>query len=108
MRRCPCIVLLFAACQTTAAPTSMQPPETPLVVRLPAGTLLRPVLATAVPDEQRWRAAAIWWREALRQTVAFGLDETGRGGTVVELTIDPQSQALAAFREAGGERLLGS
>ncbi|HEU4419074.1 MAG TPA: hypothetical protein VFT55_09060 [Planctomycetota bacterium] len=107
MRRCPCTVLLLAACQTQAVPTGLQPPEAPLVVRLPAGTLLRPVLATAVPDELRWRAAAIWWREALRQTVAFGLDETGHGGTVVELTIDPQSQSLAAFlQQDGTERAL--
>jgi tetratricopeptide (TPR) repeat protein len=100
-------VLLFAACQTTAIPTELQPPEAPLVVRLPAGTVLHPAVATAVPDELRWRAAAIWWREALRQTVAFGLDETSGGPVVVELTIDPASQALAAFlKQDGTERAL--
>src|SRR5262245_46694543 len=100
-------MLLFAACQSSADSIQLQPPETPLVVRLPAGTMLRPVVAPGVPDEQRWRAGAIWWREALRQTVAFGLDETGQGRTVVELTIDPASQALAAFlKQDGTERAL--
>jgi predicted Zn-dependent protease len=107
VRRCLCTVLLFAACQSRANPTQLQPPEVPLVVRLPAGTMLRPVVATSVPDELPWRAAAIWWREALRQTVAFGLDETGNGGVVVELTIDPASKALAAFlKQDGTERAL--
>jgi len=107
VRRSLCFVLVFAACRTPAVPTELQPPAVPLVVRLPAGTMLRPVLAASVPDELRWRAAAIWWREALRQTVAFGLDETGHGGAVVELTIDPQSQSLAAFlKQDGTERAL--
>ncbi|HEX6813536.1 MAG TPA: hypothetical protein VF384_18090 [Planctomycetota bacterium] len=107
-RRSLFALLLIAACRSGTDPTAgpAEPPEVALVVRLPAGTQVHAAVADGLPDETLWRAAAVWWREALRQTSAFGLDES-RGGTVLELAIDPAKKSLAAFlRQQGTEQVL--
>lgn len=63
-------------------------------------------LDRAVPDELPWRAASIWWREALRQTTTFELLDASRESLpTLTLSIDPAARTLAAtLRAAGGER----
>jgi len=97
----------FAGCQN-AAPPARPAPEVPVVVRWPEGTRCRAVLAPASPDDAETRAAAIWWREALRQSVAFDVADDGAAGLPrLELAIDRTANALAAsLRTNDGIRLL--
>lgn len=93
--------------QTVALPTA----PVAVVANLPAGTWLCPALAADLPDEPVWRAAAVWWREALRQTVAFAVHEgaVASAGVVVRLAIAPGARTLVAFGELPqrGELALG-
>ncbi|MEO6595673.1 MAG: hypothetical protein ABIP94_13045 [Planctomycetota bacterium] len=94
------VILLAAACQSNSAPgpTTLQNPRVPVAVLLPPGTRLRAELAPGTPDEPSWRTAAVWWREALRQTVSFEITDS-RGTAPIpalQLSIDPASHALAA------------
>src|SRR5436190_21885693 len=104
-------LLLAAACGTAPAPVP-PPPDVPLAVRWPDGTRFRTALASTVPDELPWRAAATWWREALRQSVAFELQDDPGGSDhrslpCLELTIDPAAKKLAAcLRTETGEQAL--
>ena len=109
----PCLLLL-AACQGAgAAAPGLAPPGVPLVVAWPEGARFTTALAREVPDELPWRAAAVWWREALRQTVRFQLDEAdapsapGRAAAVLELGIDPAAgTVLATLLDADGRHIL--
>lgn len=107
-----CLPLWFCtACAggPAPAPAAGRPiPHVPLVAAWPAGTSFRTALAPSVPDELPWRAAKVWWREALRQTVAFELrDDAGSGLPVLELSIDPAAKAVAAiWRDGTQERPL--
>lgn len=97
---------LLVACH---APTDQPPrPDVPLAVRWSPGTRFRTAVADGLPDEPRWRAVAIWWREALHQTVAFALAEhDDRATAVLELSVDPAARGLAALlRTTDGERAL--
>ncbi len=98
-------LLLVAACASPPDRGAARPaPVVPLVAQWPQGTRFCTALAAGVPDEVPWRAAAVWWREALRQTVAFAPEDGATAGiAVLELAIDPASHALAAlWREPGG------
>lgn len=98
---------LLVACH--AGPAVEAPrPDVPLAVAWPPGTRFRTEVADGLPDEPRWRALAVWWREALHQTVAFGLTEAAdRTTPVLELTVAPDARALAAvLRTPDGERAL--
>lgn len=114
--RSPPVALLFlvAACQSASpVPVSVPGPApvVPVVVTLPAGSLLLAELAPGTADEPVWRAAGILWREALRQSPQFDvLDaETSLPGAIlVHLAIDGEAKAVsAACRLADGtERVL--
>ncbi|HEX5052776.1 MAG TPA: hypothetical protein VFZ65_13450, partial [Planctomycetota bacterium] len=107
-RSCFLAVLVAAACQGPAPihSPSLRRPEVPLVIALPPGTRLTAELARSLPDAPEWRTAAVWWREALRQTVAFELAEAGGAGDpIVVLSIDPAAHALAAHLRAEGREL---
>jgi tetratricopeptide (TPR) repeat protein len=108
--RC-CVVFLLAACASGPARPTADAPAVPLVASWPEGTRFRAVLAANVPDERTNRAAGIWWREALRQSVAFELLDgpgNGRGdGPALELSIDLATKTLAAtWRDGADERVL--
>ncbi len=94
-------ILLLCACGTGPA-TGAPPPEVPVAAHWPDGTRFCTSLGPSVPDEPPWRAAAVWWREALRQTVAFELhDGHDRALPNLELTIDPVAHKLAACLRSG-------
>ena len=105
---------LLTACAGTPAapPPPAEAPEVPLVTRWPAGQRFRATLAARVPDQQPWRAALVWWREALRQSVAFVADDGPddgaiRGLPVLELDLDAAGGTLVAtLRDADGARVL--
>ncbi|MCA8973594.1 MAG: hypothetical protein KDC98_02680, partial [Planctomycetes bacterium] len=74
-----CLPLAFAGCATDAGSTGSAAvaaprPDVAEVMRLPPGALLASELAGELPDEPGLRAAAIWWREALRQSDRFDVD----------------------------------
>jgi tetratricopeptide (TPR) repeat protein len=103
-------LLLVAACSTPGggATPERPAPQVPRVADWAASTRFRTALAPGVPDEPRWRAAAIRWREALRQSATFALDESGDNGVaLLELAIDPVTHALAAtWRDGATTRAL--
>jgi hypothetical protein len=70
-----------------------------VALRLPPGTAFVTAVAPGLPDEPRWRAVAVWWREALRQTSAFELREQIAAGATLPtllLAVDRERQSLAA------------
>ncbi|MGC3970435.1 MAG: hypothetical protein QM775_24800 [Pirellulales bacterium] len=79
-----------------------------MVATWPAGTRFCATLAAAGADDRANRAALVWWREALRQSVAFELvDGIDRSLPALELTIDPKARVLAAvWRDGASERPL--
>jgi tetratricopeptide (TPR) repeat protein len=82
-----------------------------VALELPAGTRITAELAPGTPDEPLWRAAAIWWRESLRQSVRFDVLEAEThpsNTTVARLALDPVTKGLAAFcrQPDGTERAL--
>ncbi len=101
---------LAAACAgvpTAPARATVAVPAAPVAVvaALPPGTWLLPQLAADVPDDPRWRAAAVWWREALRQSVAFAVHDAAQPTPermVVRLAIATEAQALTAFGDLPG------
>jgi len=104
---------LLTACAGAPASTPFaEAPEVPLVTRWPAGQRCRAALAARVPDQQPWRAALIWWREALRQSVVFVVDDgpddaASRSLPTLELDLDPTGGTLVAtLRDAEGARVL--
>ncbi|MBL9079043.1 MAG: hypothetical protein JNL08_16180 [Planctomycetes bacterium] len=113
MRRVPSsILLLFGAC--AAAPANpADPARWPVapatVVDLPPGTPVLAELAPGLPDEPTWRAAAIWWREALRQSPQLELRETAAGDVdaALCLAVDVRGHTLTAtLRQRGRDHLL--
>lgn len=101
------LLLLSACAAAPSAPAPAEAPDVPVVVRWPDGQPFRATMAARVPDQQPWRAAKLWWREALRQSPAFALDErTERADPNVpelELDLDPAGGTLVATLRAGGE-----
>ncbi|MBL8756241.1 MAG: hypothetical protein JNK15_23300 [Planctomycetes bacterium] len=96
------VPITCAACAGTPMLAPKTRPDVALVQRLDPGTRFTSALGDKTPDEPRWRAAAVWWREALRQTVAFELvDGDQRDLPVVELTLDPATRALASTWRTG-------
>ncbi|MCA8975396.1 MAG: hypothetical protein KDC98_11795, partial [Planctomycetes bacterium] len=93
--------LCLAACATAPdeAPQTIVRPLVVPVRALPAGTRLHTALAGDLPDDPESRAAAVWWREALRQSTIFEI----AAGPITEhamglvLGIDPGGGRLAAF-----------
>lgn len=104
------LLLLCAACSSSPpSPRLPQPtPQVPVVAAWPAGTRCRATLASTVPDELPWRAAGVWWREALRQSVAFEVSEADDTALpAIELSIDRQAHTVAAvWRDGPRERAL--
>jgi tetratricopeptide (TPR) repeat protein len=105
------VLSLSAACSAPPdAPRAMviDRPTVPLAVQWPAGQRFRVALAATVEDSERSRAALVWWREALRQTVAFELHEaSGRDLPELVLSLGPERGPIAAvLRTADGERAL--
>lgn len=95
-------LLLLAACQSTAENLTVvgAPPEVPLVLELPPGAMLLAELSPGAPDEPTFRAAAIWWREALRQSARLDVLEAETNlpqAVLVRLSIDVRTKALASF-----------
>ncbi len=84
-------------------------PAVPAVLQLPAGARIRTAMSSALPDKPEFRVAAVWWREALRQSVRFDVgDEAGPEATAtLVLGVDVEGRRLAAFcRMNGRERAL--
>ena len=105
-----CALLLFFACTASPVPVSRtRKPTPPLLERWAAGTSFRTELDRGVPDELPWRAASVWWSEALRQSSAFDLQEDAEVALpVLSLSLDPKARTLAAMlRDGRGERALG-
>ena len=103
MRPLPAALLLLAACHATVADATLPSgwrPTGPVATRLPPGSVLRTEVAKGLPDEPPWRAAAVWWREALRQTATFEVREgAGARSTalVLQMAVDPTTRSVAAF-----------
>lgn len=105
--------LALASCSASpgAPPAAAIPrPAAVEVLELPAGTRVRTELAAGLPDEPLIRAAAIWWREALRQSPKFDVGDEGDTWPATELVlaIDVEGRRASAFcRSADGrERAL--
>jgi hypothetical protein len=107
--RCPtaAVVVLLAACEagperagTVAGPR----PDVPVVVDLAPGSAIVTEVAAGLPDEPLWRAADVWWREALRQSAKLDVldGKPARDATVLRLAIDPAAHRLSAFCVAAG------
>ncbi len=108
MLRLRTCLLLLGACAAapdgTGAPTVWEPAPA-VVVQVPAGTAFRTAVAPGLPDEPAWRAAAVWWHEALQQTVAFELRDDAEAEhdlPTLLLAIDAQQHTLAAAWAGGG------
>lgn len=87
------------------APTPAAPPSD-VVLALPPGTAIATEVAGDLPDAPRFRALVVWWREALRPTVAFELlDEADPRDDVARLVlaVDPEAATLAALLRTGAE-----
>lgn len=96
--------LLLIACHGPATRDTLPggfAPETRVVERLAPGTTLRAETTGGVADEPLWRAAAAWWREALRQSVAFELRDGADAAVVLRLSIEPATRALTAHLVRG-------
>lgn len=109
VRHLPFVVALAAACAGAPGPTpspAVTRPEVPVAERLASGTHFTTMLAPGLPDAEPWRAAAVWWREALRQSAAFTLAET-RDPTLpgLELHLEPTAMTFVVFWRRGDERL---
>lgn len=102
------VLSILAACQGAGQPPPRQPPVVPIVARWEPGTRCCAVLAPGQPDDTEHRAAAVWWREALRQSVAFEVvAEAEPDLPRLELRIDGAQQALVAcWRASDGPRVL--
>jgi hypothetical protein len=111
----PRLALLGLAACASSADSSTLPsgwrPTNAVVLALEPGSVFACELAPGLPDEPEWRAAAIWWREALRQSAAFELREGASTRGVpftLQLAIDPARRSVAAFLlQDGAEKPLG-
>ncbi len=94
------VSLALSGCASGPAPIPEQPrPEVPVVRALPPGTVLV-TDCTGLPDELPWRAAAVLWHEALRQSAQFVVvdgDGGAPGRSRLRLCADLTSQRLAAM-----------
>jgi len=103
--------VVFAAC--AAGPRDNLPPgfptDVPLAATLPAGALVGTAVGTGLPDEPEWRAAGVWWREALRQSAVLAVRDTvPNGAPLLRLSLDPAARTAAAFLDRpGGPAVLG-
>ncbi|MCB9885155.1 MAG: hypothetical protein H6838_06655 [Planctomycetes bacterium] len=92
--------LALGGCATGPTPVPEQPrPEVAVVRALDPGAVLV-TECTGLPDELPWRAAAVLWHEALRQSVQFVVLEDAGGAPGrdrLRLSADPTSQRLAAL-----------
>ncbi|MCA8966975.1 MAG: hypothetical protein KDC48_18990, partial [Planctomycetes bacterium] len=71
--------LALGGCATGPTPVPEQPrPEVAVVRALDPGAVLV-TECTGLPDELPWRAAAVLWHEALRQSVQFVVLEDAGG-----------------------------
>jgi len=112
VRRAPLWILLsLTACSTGPIgldPRPSKPPDQGVVRALLPGTRLHTEIARGLPDEPLYRAAAVWWHQALRQSRAFELadGQTPPEGLALVLAIDPVGRRLSAFlRQTGEQRL---
>jgi tetratricopeptide (TPR) repeat protein len=89
---------------------ALQRPTVAVVTTWPAATAFRIEVQAPVAqaDSELGRAARVWWREALRQTVAFELRDAGeRRLPLLRLSLDTDARALAAtLVDDRGERAL--
>ncbi|MBX3464082.1 MAG: hypothetical protein KF830_12990 [Planctomycetes bacterium] len=100
-RRCLPLLVLAVACATSGpdGPPGAWPAAPFVVRRLPPGTALRTGVVDGLPDEPLWRAAAVWWQEAIRQTTAFELRDELPAHTLLPtllLAADLQQRTLTA------------
>jgi tetratricopeptide (TPR) repeat protein len=101
-RLCQLVPLLAVACSAPPPPPATavpRPAPAPIVQALPAGTRLATRLHDGLPDEHTWRAAAIWWREALRQSARFEVADAPAPRDrlpIVELAAAPATASLRA------------
>lgn len=91
--------LLLGLCAGCAGTPDVARAPVPLVAVLPAGTPVRTAVAPGLPDEPKWRAIDVWWREAVRLSPVFelrqGEGETGADVALV-LAVDPARSTLTA------------
>lgn len=110
MHRSPSAVfLLLAACSTAqpaaepAPPHLEHPPGVAQVTNLAPGTRFVASLAPAADDAPERRAALVWWREALRQSVAFELVDAKEPTLPrLELAVELSAKTVAATWRQGG------
>ncbi len=102
------IACLCACAGPHVPPAGIPRPDVPLVVQWPAGTRFTSRLSKLVPDEPKWRAVAVQWREALRQSVAFELHEgEDEALPALELHVDAIAGTwTASLFVQGKERIL--
>ncbi len=115
LRPLPAMACVLAACAAPPRPPAVAPPPalpTPApaaVANVPAGRAVAAGLATGAPDEAPFRAMAIWWREALRQSSWLRITDDSGGGDRLELTVDPRARtATATWRHADGPTVLAT
>jgi len=96
---------LLAACQGAPERPTTPPPPFVLVTEWPEGQRFATALAAGLPDLDRFRAAEVWWQQALGQTTRFSLAPGPADALpTVELTIDRQALALTATLVDAGRR----
>jgi len=103
----------LSACGATGsrpAAAAMPRPAVAVVTTWPSATAFRIDVQAplAQADSELGRAARVWWREALRQTVTFELrDDDDRRLPQLMLSLDTDARALAAtLVDGSGERAL--
>lgn len=102
-RRLAWVALCLTACSTGPDAIVGPPrPDVPVVRRLAAGSRLHTEVAAGHPDQPTLRAAATWWREALRQSVRFEIadGQPPRGAPTLMLAIDAAGRRLSVFYRA--------
>jgi tetratricopeptide (TPR) repeat protein len=108
------VCCLFAACASPIAlpPAPLAEAPDAYVSSVAAWLPGHPVaagLAAGAPDAAPWRAMAVWWREALRQSAHLRVDDFGTPADRLELAIDPVARtATATWRRGSATTLLAA
>lgn len=106
---------LLAACAMPPRPADPPPPrEPPAPPQTPvadweSGRAVAAGLAAGAPDEAPFRAMAIWWREALRQSAWLRVADHDGVADRFELAVDPRARtATAIWRHSDGPTVLAT
>lgn len=115
LRPLPAMACVLAACAAPPRPPEIAPPPAPpmpppaAVASWPAGRAVAAGLAPGAPDEAPFRAMAVWWREALRQSSWLRVADGDSPADRFELAVDPRARsATAVWRHAGGPTVLAT